>query len=185
MYMEKRYYETTPKKLPKYLPKEEIQRVINNANNDKSKHGRRNHLILTILWQTGIRASELAHLRKNDIQNDTILIRQGKGGKDRIIPIKPESRNLLLVYSDQMKADQTLFPITSRQLWNIINKYKLEGYDIHPHTFRHSFAVNCLQSGMNIRSLQKMLGHSSLGITQVYLDIVGDDIKKDYEKVDF
>ena len=157
--------------------------AIDNANNDKGKHGRRNHLILTLLWQTGIRASEITHLRKNDIQNDHLLIRQGKGGKDRVIPLKQETRNLLLVYSDQMKADQKLFQIERRQLVNIIKKYRIEGYEMHPHTFRHSFAVNCLQSGMNIRSLQKILGHNSLGTTQVYLDIVGEDIKKDYEKV--
>lgn len=181
--MEKRYYETIPKKLPKYLTKEVIQVVLDTANHDKGKHGRRNHLILTILWQTGIRASEIGHLRKNDIQNDTLLIRQGKGGKDRIIPLRNDTRNLILVYSDKMKADDLLFPLTSRQLGNIVKKYQPDGYQIHPHTFRHSFAVNCLQSGMNIRSLQKILGHSSLGITQIYLDIVGEDIKKDYEKV--
>lgn len=183
--MKKRYYESVPKELPKFLSKTVIQMVIDNANHDNGKHGRRNHLILTVLWQTGLRASELAHLRKNDIQTDNLLVRRGKGGKDRVIPLKSETRNLLLVYSDRMMADQMLFSVSSRQLGNIVKKYKVDGYDLHPHTFRHSFAVNCLQSGMNIRSLQKILGHSSLGITQVYLDIVGEDVKKDFEKVSF
>jgi integrase/recombinase XerD len=183
--MEKRYYETTPKILPKYLSKEVIEQVLDKANQDKSKHGRRNHLILMVLWQTGIRASELAHIRKNDIQTETILIRRGKGGKDRIVPIKQELRNLLLVYSDQMKADQRLFDISPRQLGNIVKKYRIDGYELHPHTFRHSYAVNCLKSGVNLRSLQEMLGHSSLGVTQVYLTLVGADVIREFDKVNF
>ena len=54
---------------------------------------------------------------------------------------------------------------------------------MHPHTIRHSFAVHCLKSGMNIRSVQKILGHSSLNTTQVYLDVVGADVQEDFEKV--
>jgi len=56
---------------------------------------------------------------------------------------------------------------------------------VKPHTFRHSFAVHCLKSGMNIRSLQKILGHSDLNTTAVYLDLVGKDIITDFEKVEW
>jgi len=54
-----------------------------------------------------------------------------------------------------------------------------------PHTFRHSFAVHCLKHGVNIRTLQKILGHSNLNTTSIYLDVIGKDIKEDFEKVEW
>ena len=189
-------FESQPKQLPKYVNKEVIESIIDKANHDTDKHGRRNHLILTLLWQTGIRASEIANLRKKDIQTDTIIIRGGKGGKDRVIPIKNDIRNLLLVYSDKFKSGDWLFEVGERQIRNIVYKYspfhmrefkgkQIRVYDVHPHTFRHSFAVHCLRNGMNIRALQKILGHSGLNTTQVYLDLVGSDLQDEYKKVEW
>jgi integrase/recombinase XerD len=172
-------FDSTPKELPKYVSKEEIERIIDKANHDTEKHGRRNHIILTTLWQTGMRAEEITNLHKKDIQMDTIIIRGGKGGKDRVIPVKSDLRNLLLLYSDQLNSDDQLFPLSTRQIRNIVYRYS----NIHPHTFRHSFAVYCLQNGMNIRALQKILGHSGLNTTQVYLDLSGADVKDEYKKV--
>ena len=73
--------------------------------------------------------------------------------------------------------------LSTRQVERSVENYgKLANIDqpIHPHMLRHSFAVHCLKSGMNLRTVQKMLGHSSLTTTQIYLDITGDDIKQDY-----
>lgn len=183
--MEKRFFDGTPKKLPKYLDKTVIEGIIDTANHDNGKHGRRNHLLLMVLWQTGLRVSEIANLRKGDIKTDTLVVRGGKGGKDRVIPMKSDLRNILLVFTDQMKVDQIVFDMTDRQIRNVVYKYRPEGVELHPHTFRHSFAVHCLKCGMNVRSLQKILGHASLSVTQVYLDVVGDDVKKDFEKVNW
>jgi integrase/recombinase XerD len=177
--MPMKQFDNTPKELPKYCSKEEIEVVIDKANHDTGKHGRRNHLILTVLWQTGIRAEEITNLRKKDIQTDTIIIRGGKGGKDRVIPIKNDLRTSVLLYSDQLNGDEQIFPLSTRQIRNIVYHYS----ELHPHTFRHSFAVHCLKSGMNIRTLQKILGHSGLNTTQVYLDLSGVDINDEYKKV--
>jgi integrase/recombinase XerD len=174
-------FESSPKELPKYVSKEVIEEAIGKANHDTNKHGRRNHIILTVLWQTGMRAEEVTHLHKKDIQVDTIIVRGGKGGKDRVIPVKNDLRNLLLVYSDQMKAEDSLFPLSTRQIRNIVYRYS----ELHPHTFRHSFAVYCLRNGMNLRALQKILGHSGLNTTQVYLDLVGADLQDEYKKVNW
>ena len=174
-------FESHPKELPKYVSKEVIEQVIDKANHDTNKHGRRNHIILMTLWQTGMRAEEITYLHKKDIQLDTIIVRGGKGGKDRVIPVRNDLRNLLLVYSDQMKGEDRLFPISTRQVRNIVYRYS----DLHPHTFRHSFAVHCLRGGMNIRALQKILGHSGLNTTQVYLDLVSEDLKDEYQKVNW
>jgi len=174
-------FDSTPKELPKYCSKEEIEVVIDKANHDTGKHGRRNHLILTVLWQTGMRAEEITNLRKKDIQTDTIIIRGGKGGKDRVIPVKNDLRTSVLLYSDQLNGDEQIFPLSTRQIRNIVYHYS----EMHPHTFRHSFAVHCLKSGMNIRTLQKILGHSGLNTTQVYLDLSGVDVNEEYKKVNW
>jgi len=171
------------KTLPKYLSREVIEQVIAKAKHDTGKHGRRNHLILLILWRTGLRGEELSNLRKKDIETDSLIVRGGKGGKDRMVPLDSELVNMLGIYCDAMKTEDHLFNVSVRQVRNIVYKYKIEGYDIHPHTFRHSYAVYCLKSGMNLRTLQKILGHSGLNTTQIYLDLVGSDIKEEFGKV--
>jgi len=183
--MERMVFGSTPKKLPKFVSKEVIEQMLDNARHDKDKHSTRNHLIMLFLWHTGVRGAECIKLRKRDVLSDSIMVRGGKGGKDRTVPIDPELSGLLRMYTDTMKADDTVFPITSRQLRNIIYKYRVSGYDIHPHTFRHSFAVYCLNQGMNIKALQRILGHGGLNTTSIYLDLVGSDIKESYAKVDW
>jgi len=83
-----------------------------------------------------------------------------------------------------MGLDDMLFPLSTAQIRNIVHWYEGEE-KVKPHTFRHSFAVHCLKSGMNIRSLQKILGHSDLATTAVYLDLVGKDVLDDFKKVDW
>jgi len=174
---------SSPKKLPKFVDKSVIELMLDKAKKDTSKHAKRNYLILLVLWRTGIRCSEVINIRKQDIQYDIIIIRGGKGGKDRSVPIDRELSDILSIYCDSMKPGQVVFPLSRKQVYNIVCKYNVEGYDIHPHTIRHSFAVHCLKNGMNIRVLQRILGHSSLSTTQIYLDLVGEDIKDEYRKV--
>ena len=89
------------------------------------------------------------------------------------------------MFMDQLRPRDLLFPIGGRQIRNIIKQYTPDELkkEIHPHTLRHSFAVHCLNSGMNVRALQKILGHSDLKTTAIYLDIVGKDIKDEFKKV--
>lgn len=183
--MERQIFNSQPKKLPKSVSKEVIEQMLDKARHDTNKHAKRNYLILLTLWRTGVRGAELLNIKKKDIQNDTIVVRGGKGGKDRTVPLNKELGNILSIYTDGMKADQNIFSVSDRQLRNIVYKYSPDGYDIHPHTFRHSFAVHCLKQGMNLRALQKILGHGGLNTTQIYLDLLGSDIKEDYEKVNW
>ena len=153
-----------------------------------------------------MRASEVVNLRKEDIKDKKIFVRQGKGNKDRVIPLESELGNLLGLYIDQLKSRDRLFKVSDRQLRNICYKYsdfhfgekdikdddgnvigkkQIKVYDFHPHTFRHSFAVYCLKQGMNLRSLQKILGHSQLSTTAVYLDVIAKDVQEDFDKVEW
>ena len=169
-----------PKKLMKYLEKTKIEEMLERARKDN----KRNYLILLILWRTGVRNSELINLKKRDLKPDRVTIHQGKGNKDRWIPIDDHLSDLLTYHTSNIPLDNRIFPVTTAQIRNIVHKY--EGNEIvKPHTFRHSFSVHCLKSGMNIRSLQKILGHSDLNTTAEYLDLIGDDIKEDYNKVEW
>lgn len=179
--MEKQTYPTQPKKLPKYITQAEISTMLDKAKKDRY----RNYILLLTISRTGMRVSEITNLQKRDIQNDTIIVRQGKGKKDRVIPLERELGNLLGLYVDRMHPKDKLFPITDRQVRNIVYKYAPDGLDVHPHTLRHSFAVHCLKNGMNIRNLQKILGHSNLTTTQVYLDVTGEDIAENFWKVEW
>jgi len=172
-------YNPTPKTLPKYISKEEISNMMDKAKKDRY----RNYIILLTLSRTGMRVSELVKLRKRDIVENTIIVRQGKGKKDRVVPLESELGNILGLYADRLSPRDKLFTMTDRQVRNIVSKYAPDGLNVHPHTLRHSFAVHCLKSGMNIRSLQKILGHSSLTTTQVYLDVIGKDVADDFGKV--
>jgi integrase/recombinase XerD len=175
-----KWIDGTRKNLPKYVEKETILEMLKKARCDNQ----RNYLMLRILWESGIRVSELVNLKKGDVREDELTIRQGKGSKDRIVPINTALVDLLAYYSAQLTLTDTLFPISEVAVRNICKKYQGE-QNIHPHTFRHSYAVYCLKQGMNIRVLQKILGHESLATTSVYLDLVGADIKNEYKKIDF
>ena len=174
-------FNPTVKTLPKYISKEEIMNILDKAKKDRY----RNYILLLTLSRTGLRVSEIIKLCKNDVDEHTITVRDGKGKKDRVIPLEGELSNLLGLYMDSMKPRDKLFPLSTRQVRNIVYKYSPEGLDVHPHTLRHSFAVHCLKGGMNIRSLQKILGHSSLTTTQEYLDLVGQDLVDDFRKVEW
>ena len=169
-------------KLPKYHRKTEIQQMLEKAD----QHNQRDYLILKILWSTGLRGSELTSLKKKDLEfnEKRIIVRNGKGGKDRVVPIPQEIRNLLKMWTNNLNKDDHVFDISSRTLRNIVYKYAEKcGFTSKPHKWRHSFAIHCLKNGLDLRTLQKILGHSSLSTTQIYLDVVAEDVQKEYEKV--
>jgi len=168
--------EETRKKLPLYIPFTEVLSILEQAK--KTRY--RDYILLLTLTRTGMRVSDIVKFRKKDIINETIIVRQGKGKKDRVIPLESELGNILGLYVDQMKPNNKVFPISQRQVRNVVYKYRP---DIHPHTLRHSFAVHCVKNGMNLRSLQKILGHSRINTTQVYLDVTAEDVKDDFRKV--
>jgi len=171
------------KKLPKYLREADIEEMLDNAKRNR----KRDYLMILAMYRTGMRVSELTSLCKRDIdfEEGLITIRDGKGGKDRIIPLESELNNLLGFYSDDMSQDDTLFDISNRQVGRIVKKYAPERIEerASPHKLRHSFGVHCIRQGMNLRTLQKILGHSDLATTQVYLDLAGKDVKEDFGKI--
>lgn len=172
-------------KLPKYLKKSDIETILENANENR----KRDYLLILTLFRTGVRVDELTSLKKRDIDfsEQLLTVRDGKGGKDRVIPIEDELSNLLGFYTDDMSPNDVLFDVSNRHVSRICKKYAPEHLRerVSPHKFRHSFGVYCIKQGMNLRTLQKILGHSDLSTTQVYLDLAGEDVKEDFSKVEW
>ncbi len=177
------------KKLPKYLKERDIRRLL--AAPDREHL--RDRVMLRILYRCGLRVSELTHLHIEDIDfpEGTLTVRQGKGGKDRVVPVDDMTLDIIEMYIGDAKegvlitSNTTGKQISTRQVERIVDKYARQvgiSQKVYPHMLRHSFAVHCLKAGMNLRTVQKMLGHSSLTTTQVYLDLTSDDVKEDYHK---
>lgn len=168
------------KPLPEVLSKEEIRKLIDIADNQKSK------LIISFLYSTGLRVSELVNLKVGDVNlsENTGWVRRGKGAKDRLFVL---SSSLSADLSEYLRGRnfQYIFskdkPLTTRNIQKIIKLTKTRaGIDkkVTPHTLRHSFATHLLEQGTDIRMIQSLLGHSSISTTQVYTHISSDQIKK-------
>lgn len=172
-------------KLPKYLKKKDIKKILENAKENR----KRDYLMILTLYRTGLRVSELTSIRKQDLdlKEQLLTVRDGKGGKDRVVPIEDELANLIGFYTDDMTSKDKLFDISNRQVGRICKKYAPDHLEerVSPHKFRHSFGVHCVKEGMNLRTIQKILGHSDLSTTQVYLDLAGEDVKEDFDKVEW
>jgi integrase/recombinase XerD len=174
------------KKLPKYLRVDEVSQLLNAP----ERVNMRDRLILRMLYKCGLRVSELCNLQIEDIHfhDGLILIKNGKGNKDRLIPIDNQTLDLVDIYKGSADSGHLILSMrgdrmSTRQVERLVDKYAKEAglkKHVHPHMLRHSFAVHCLKSGMNLRTVQKMLGHSSLTTTQIYLDLTMDDVKDDY-----
>src|SRR4030042_1245725 len=109
-----------PKKLLKYLTKEKVDIILERARSDN----KRNYLILLTLWRTGMRNSELTNLKKRDIKVDELTIRQGKGYKDRIVPLDTHLSDLLKYHTAKLPLEDKVFSLTSAQIRNIAHRYQ-------------------------------------------------------------
>lgn len=169
------------KTLPKVIPKEEIKIILKNINNLKHK------LIIEILYSSGLRLSEIINLKREHINtnNNTILIKQAKGKKDRITILSQKVKEQLPQYLLETKfKTQYLFEgrngkYTKKSIQEILKKASEPlNKNITPHMLRHSFATHLLESGTDIRYIQKLLGHSKLETTTIYTKVATHQLEK-------
>jgi len=189
----------TEKKLPKFIYPEEIDTLFNSINTSKPL-GKRDKLILELLYGTGVRVSELCNIKIKDIDfyQDLILI-HGKGSKDRYVPIHNmlskelkdyilTTRNEFLKRSQNQENDTVLLnfkgtSLTQRGVRLVIKRIidnSEETFSLSPHKLRHSFATHLLNNGADLRSVQELLGHSSLSSTQIYTHVTKEKLKESY-----
>lgn len=188
--------EKTEKRLPQILTGKEVELLLQQPQLTDFK-GYRDKAMLELLYATGIRVSELINLDLSHVNTSAGFIRVGEE-KERIIPLYPAAVKALRVYiaeiRPQMIADpqqKSLFVnmngerMTRQGFWKIIKSYQEKAgiqKQITPHTLRHSFAAHLLENGADLRSIQEMLGHSDISSTQIYAQIVKQNIKNVYEQ---
>lgn len=149
----------------------------------------RNRAILLLLLDTGIRASELCDLKVEDVdnRNHRIFVRHGKGMKERMLPFSPRTGQMIWRYLASRKDTRPEDPLFLSKLDHTMDRRKLSEMfrkigiragvpNVHPHRFRHTFAIQYLRNGGNVYTLQAMLGHSTLESVRIYLKIAQVDL---------
>ncbi len=183
--------------LPEFLEKSEIEQLLNLKPDTKKISQIRDTAILHTLFSTGLRVSEIAKLTRENISNQRQEISiTGKGGKSRIVFLSPQATEWIKTYLQQRQdTDPGLFvnhyqkyqtkPLTVRSIQRIIKKLAQKAgivKKVTPHTLRHSFATDLLINGADLRSVQSMLGHSSITTTQIYTNLTDKHLKEVHDK---
>ncbi|MBD3318658.1 tyrosine-type recombinase/integrase [Candidatus Woesearchaeota archaeon] len=169
------------KQLPKWLSKKQVLQMIANTKNPKHK------LVIQLLYSCGLRLQELIDLKRADIdfERNLVNVKKGKGSKDRITIIADSLKlELLKYYSSNTFKTQYVFEgrkdkYTKKSVQKIIERAGNSiNIKVSPHMMRHSFATHLLEAGVDIRHIQKLLGHSSVNTTQIYTHIATNDLTK-------
>ena len=182
------------KKVMNYLTEEELKTIFDSIDTT-TKIGRRNLTILTLLYDTAARASEIINIKIEDIHlEEKYIILTGKGNKQRVVPIMEQTKKLLINYVKEYKIiNSYLFQnnqkkMNARFIRDIIKSYNVVNKQISPHTFRHTRAVHLLDKGVNIIYIQELLGHTSINTTMEYAKVIEkskfDAIKEANPKLD-
>ena len=171
------------RKIPDFLSIEETKLLIKKLQRHKSKHeklwiGRRNYALFLTMYATGMRRSEIINMSIEDLQDGWIRVNNGKGAKDRLIPIAPKAEMALREYWEYLPArpkrhyclafyDDNLIPYTTHSLW----RECVNTFGFNPHVLRHTFATHLILKGCDVAVLADFMGHSSLITTQIYTHI--------------
>lgn len=185
-----------PRVLPNVLTRQEVLALID-APDTRTKLGRRDHAMLELMYASGLRVSELVHLRPLDIDLQSGVVRVfGKGRKERLVPMHARAVAVMDDYlrsvrPEFMPQESVVFlnrsgmGLTRQAVWKLIRRYALEariGRDISPHTMRHTFATHLLEGGADLRTVQMLLGHSDLAATELYTHVRSDLLEDVYRR---
>jgi len=189
--------------LPDVLSQAEVESILSQfdretplASERKRRLILRDRAILEVLYATGMRVSELIILKQRDVMEQQGIVRVfGKGSKERLVPIGKSALTWIARYKKDCRAvlearnagQDALFlnargrPMTRMAIWKIVQAYTRKAgimKEVHPHTFRHSFATHLLEGGADLRAVQEMLGHSDISTTQIYTHIDREYLKE-------
>lgn len=184
--------------LPKFLTGEEIELLFEQPDTSRPG-GLRDRAMLETLYAAGLRVSELIGLETGQVNHEFGFLKvQGKGGKQRLVPLDQETLSWITRYQKDArqahakgKTSPHLFlgnqghGLSRQYFWRKIKEYgKQAGIkkQISPHVLRHSFATHLVQNEADLRAVQMMLGHSSIGTTQIYTHIMGERLKQVHAK---
>ena len=182
--------------LPKILSEEEVSSLLKAAGRQKGAEGLRLKAMIELCYATGMRASELVKLPYTALNRDPrVIIVRGKGGRERMVPLNEHARVAVqsyMIVRDRFlggyKDNPYLFPgsmgraISRQRFFQLLKKLALlAGIDssrVSPHILRHAFATHLLNNNADLRSVQKMLGHSDISTTQIYTHVLDERLQK-------
>ncbi len=201
-----------PQRLPRFLSVDQVRQLLQSVDQGLPYPGAdaeilqaRDRALLYLLYATGLRISELLSLTllQLDLPGGYLRVR-GKGSKERIAPFVPAAGDRLQTYldfyypllqarvpghspneSDLVFLNARGHPLSRQSCWKLIKSLAAQASistEISPHVLRHSFATHLLQSGMNLRTLQMLLGHSDIATTQIYTHLNREDLKRAHQK---
>jgi len=186
-------------KLPEILDPSEVARLLEQPD-VRTDTGLRDRALLEFLYATGVRVSELVHVRQRDIfRRDEFVRVFGKGGRERLIPIHRTALKWLAAYESGVRTRLAAAGLggdlvflnrfgkrLSRQsVWKLIKKHALDAglvKYISPHVLRHSFATHLIERGADLRAVQEMLGHADISTIQIYTHLDREHLKRVYNK---
>ena len=184
-----------PRHLPVFFKESETEHLYDEGLFADDFLGRRDCLMLRMLYETGIRRAELAGLKESSVDLSGLFLKVlGKRNKERIIPIENELahniQNYLALKSQEVGDTEWLFtnakgkPLQGGDVYYVVKKYmtRLSNADrISPHVFRHSFATHILNEGGNIQAIKELLGQSNLATTEMYTHVTREHLKEVYQ----
>ncbi len=188
-----------PGRLPKTLSEDHVDALLQ-APDTHTARGLRDQAMLEVLYATGLRVSELVHLRLTDLNRDMGIVRvMGKGDKERLVPLGEAALDAIQRYmesarleltggqpADMVFISQKTKPLTRQGFWQIIKRYGVKAgiprERLSPHVLRHAFATHLINHGADLRVVQLLLGHASITTTQIYTHVARERLKTLHEK---
>jgi site-specific recombinase XerD len=173
------------RRLPDAPKKEEVEELVDTFD-PSTALGLRNRALIELVYSAGLRSAEAVGLELGDVdfEQELVHVREGKGAKDRIVPLGEEAARLVALYLHRARpelargAENALF-LSARG--RRLDTSTLRRLVPHPHRLRHSFATHLLEGGADLRTIQELLGHSSLSTTQMYSHVDAKRLRKVYD----
>lgn len=167
------------KVLPQSIPDEDFEKILKQLD-FKKRAQKENAIAFLLAYESGLRISEVLHLKREDVNINakTIFVRQGKFSKDRVVPLPKGWKMYMLDFLPFKKGVRTL----EKAFKNCVRQAGLNDR-YHFHCLRHSFATHCLERGMPINQVQILIGHSSVGTTNVYIQANPIDAIAKYQEI--
>jgi site-specific recombinase XerD len=174
-----------PRRLPDAPKLEEIDGVVDSFD-PATPLGLRNRALVELVYSAGLRSAEAVGLDLGDVdfEQELVHVREGKGAKDRIVPLGEEAAHLVSLYLH--RARPALARGAENALFISVRGHRLDTSTLrrlvpHPHRLRHAFATHLLEGGADLRTIQELLGHSSLSTTQMYSHVDAKRLRKVYD----
>jgi integrase/recombinase XerD len=170
-----------PKSLPPYTENSQIEKLLKAIEGKKTHRGTiaRDILLIELILKTGLRRGEISNLEIRDIHGEFLVVREGKGRKDRVIPLSERMVAKLADFTKRKDPNEKVFGLKPPSI-----TMKIKGYarragveELHTHALRHKFATDLLERGANIKVVQELLGHENLATTEVYLSVTNQSLR--------